>query len=133
MTSRVVNRDNGLRELAVRAQESIKLTVGIHEEQGDQPHPNGSTVAMVGAVLELGTDKRAPVGWLRSTIEERREALGQRLAQAGFGVVMRGETVQQAFGPVVKELADIARAKVPVDTGTVRDSIQGRVDGVVAE
>lgn len=122
--------DNGLRRLIARARglQDVRLTVGVHEDTGAQRHPSGGDVVGAASVIELGTDQRAPVGWLRTTIDERRGTLARDLADAGARV-LRGEAPADAFGPVVTGLAKTMRSRIPVDTGTVRDAVEARVDG----
>lgn len=122
--------DNGLRRLIARARglSDVRLTIGVHEDTGAKRHPSGGDVVGVASVLELGTDRRAPLGWLRTTIDERRGSLARALADAG-AKVLRGDPPADAFGPVAADLAKTMRARIPVDTGTVRDAVEARVDG----
>lgn len=128
--SSVRDVDNGFRRLVAiaRRMPSITITVGVHEDAGAKAHPSGNNVAAVATILELGTDKRAPLGWLRNTIDERRTTLARALADAG-GRALRGEAPVVAFAAPARELATIMRSRIPVDTATVRDAVEARVDG----
>jgi hypothetical protein len=106
----------------------VHLSVGVHRDTGAAGHASGGTVAEVAGFVELGTDDHAPVGFLRSTIDENRGSLARELADAG-GVYLRGESLGSAFGPFLRRLVERIRGRVPVDTGTVRDAVQGRVNG----
>ncbi len=133
MASGVRDTDRGARALTRRLRDldrdgSIKLTVGVHPEQADQLHPSGVPVGEVAMYVEIGAKGEAPVGFIRSTIDQERPQLAQRLADAGARV-LEGATLGEGFGPVVRELVQKVKAKVPVDTATVRDSVEGRIDG----
>lgn len=121
--------DRGARAFRERLAElgkGVRVSVGVHEDVGVREHPSGGTVAGVAGVLELGTDSRAPVGFLRSTIDEQRAGLARRLADAGARV-LEGETYDAAFGDLAEQVARDVRARVPVDTATVQDAVEGRV------
>lgn len=107
---------------------AIKLSVGVHPDVGARPHPSGGTIGEVASYVELGTNHLAPAGMLRSTIDQQRVTLADRLVEAGANV-LRGATIGEAFGPMVRTLVRDVKARTPVDTATVRDSIEGRIDG----
>lgn len=128
----VRDHDNGARELAARLHDlgrGVKLTVGVHADAAAAKHPSGPTVGEVAFFVELGTEDTAPSGFLRNTIDQQRATLARELADAGRDVI-EGATIGEAFGPVVRDLAADVRSQVPVDTGSVRDSVEGRVNGV---
>lgn len=133
MASGVRDKDRGAAALVKRLRDldregSIKLTVGVHPDAAEKPHPSGRTVGLVAQFVELGTEAKAPVGFLRATIDEERNRLGEQLA-AGGARILRGATLEEGFGPVVRELAEKVRARVPVKTGTLARAIEGRVEG----
>lgn len=90
--------------------------------------PSGGTVGELAVLLELGTDRKAPLGFLRNTIDENRSRLAQDLADAGTAV-LDGDEVESAFGGFAKRLRNEIRLKVPVDTKTLRKSVRARVNG----
>jgi hypothetical protein len=129
----VRDRDNGakafrerLAELAERG--PIKLTVGVHADTGAAKHPSGGTVGEVASILEMGTDTKAPKGFLRNTIDSQRGAIAEGLAAAGRAV-LEGAEIEPAFTPFVKGLVTDIQSRVPVDTATVREAVEGRIDG----
>ena len=133
MTSGVRDSNHGMSALLKRLGDldragAVRLTVGVHAEEGARPHPHGGTVATVATFVEMGTESTAPAGMIRSTIDQRRGQLAEQLATAGQAV-LEGATVGEGFGPVVEQLTREVKARTPVDTGTVRDAIQGRIDG----
>jgi hypothetical protein len=130
MTTVIRDVDLGLDRFMAQLREldGAQLTVGVHADTGAERHPSGDTVAAVASALELGTEERPPLGWLRTTIDERGSTIGRSLADAGTRV-LQGEEPAQALAPLATELALVARARVPVDTGTVRGAIEARVGG----
>jgi len=124
--------DHGARVFMARLRglsEGAKLTMGIHADTGAPAHPSGGNIANIAGILEMGTLTRGTVSYIRSTIDEQRASLAIRLADAGAVVLEKGGGQVEAFGPVALELANDMQSRVPVDTGTVRRSIQARVNG----
>lgn len=128
MTSRLSDVDRGLRAFVARARglQGVRVTVGVHADDAARQHPSGQTVGEVAAYAEMGSDLQAPSGFLRSTIDDQRGALARSLADAG-AEVLGGADPAAAFGITATALAAEVRARVPVDTGTVRDAVVGRV------
>lgn len=128
MTSVLRDIDRGLKRFVARARglEGVKVTIGVHPDAAARQHPSGATVGEVASYVEMGTEARSPAGFLRSTIDERRGDIVRALADAG-GEVLDGADPAQAFGAVAGSLADVVRSRVPVDTGAVRDAVEGRV------
>ncbi len=132
MTVRV--KDNGLAAFDARLRDltdGVKISVGIHPDDGAKNHPSGGKVGEVAVLLELGSDTKAPVGFLRTAIDGQRDTLARTLADAGQRV-LEGETIGEAFAPAANELAADVRKRVPVDSGTVRDAVESRVNGTRA-
>lgn len=130
MSVREINRGTSAFMLGLQRLRGVKITVGVHEDDGEKAHPSGGTVIGAASVLELGSEEHAPLGWLRDTFDSKRRALGGEIVRAGARV-LKGESVQEAFGPVAAKLAAAARAKIPVHTGTTRDAVSARIDGEV--
>jgi hypothetical protein len=131
MTSALRDVDLGLKRFLARARgmQGVKATVGIHAEESRAQHPSKQTVGEIAYYTEFGFDTTRPVSFLRATIDEQRPALVRKLAAAG-AAVLDGAKPVEAFGAVAAELAEQVRARVPVDTDTLRESVQARVDGV---
>lgn len=130
MSAREIDRGASAFVLGLQRLREVKLTVGVHEDDGERKHPSGGTVIGAAAALELGTEEHAPIGWLRTTMDGKRRSLGGQLARAAADVV-KGQGVVEAFGPVVAKLATAMRAKIPVHTGTTRHAVTARVNGEV--
>lgn len=131
MSAALQDRDLGLKRFVARARgmDGVRVSVGVHAEQSAAKHPSKQTVGEVAYYTEFGFDTTAPKSFLRATVDEQRQALVRKLADAGARV-LDGVKPVDAFGPVAAELAEQVRARVPVDTGTLRDDVQARVDGV---
>jgi hypothetical protein len=133
MGARVRDRDRGLRRLVARLEQlagaPARMTVGIHDDTGRVRHPTSrAPLAAVGSVLEYGSSKRAPLAWLRRTIDERRDAITRGLADAAARQ-LAGMSTAEAYAPLGIELVRAMRARVPVVTGTTAGAIEARVDG----
>lgn len=125
--------DRGARLLIARLRglkDGAKLTMGIHSDTGKKAHPSGGTIARTALFIEFGTDNRAPVSFIRATIDEQRGTLAKQLADAGAKVLSAAGGQVEAFGPVAAKLARDMRARVPVDTATVRDAVEARVNAI---
>lgn len=130
MSARDVDHGASALVLGLQRLREVKITVGVHEDEGAHKHPSGGTVIGAATVLELGSEEHAPLGWLRGTVDSKRRALGGQLVKAA-AAVLKGETVEHAFGPMAAKLAAAMRAKIPSVTGTTRAAVTAQVNGAV--
>jgi len=133
---------------AHRLARGVAVSVGVHEQEGSQPHPSGPTVAEVGALAEFGTESQPPRPWLRGALEREAEIRTdlRRASEAG----LRGHDELAALRQVGERLADDVRDRMaglePLDpdtveakgdatileqTRTLRDSIRARARRLV--
>lgn len=128
MPGKVRVRDRGANALLKRLQEKAELTVGIHEDQGAEVYPDGTTVAEVASFQEfgLGVPRQS---FVADTFDESRGDQVRELRRGGQSVVKgKGRSSLKAalerFGERVR---DQMRDRAPVDTGTLRDAIEAKV------
>lgn len=129
MTVRDIDRGMSRLLEQLDAVDGVRITVGVHEDDGSAHHRgsgSASTVADVAAATELGTVDEAPRSFVRAAVDER-PALGRELADAGARV-LQGADLREAFGAVASSLADDMKARAPSATGQLRDAIAGRVE-----
>lgn len=134
MTSKVKDTDRGAKLLTrgireLQREGTIKLTVGVHDDVGRELHPSGRPIGAVANVVEHGSRGKPPASYLRGTFDARRARFGPELAEAGRRVLFEGLTLEQAFQPVLAPFVALVKARAPVRTGTLRRSIEARIDG----
>lgn len=151
MASRITIKDRGYARLAQRLRASGKpaLTVGVHEDDGAEPHgQDGTTVAEVAAANEfgLGVPERS---FIRSTLDENDAKYKELERRIGKAVVLgKLESVEQGLeqlgalvvGDVQRKISSgVPPENAPstvaakgssttlVDTGQMRASVTSRV------
>jgi len=148
MSGKVTVKDHGLKALMARlkAESAVRMTVGVHEEEGSETYPGGQTVAEVATYNEFG-ERSFIRTWVDETEEKKRTDLG-RAAQA---IVKGGSAVSVLNGLApnyVTELKARMAQTVPddpetvegkgsseplKDTGRLHSAIKGRVTSGTAK
>ena len=151
MSVTVRQRDRGMSRL-IKVLDELetrppKVTVGVHWEEGVQDHrgpTHGVDVMDVARILEFGSELRAPVAFLRLTIDARRGELERLLRSAAeravksaiYGTAAEGHAVR-AFGRVAARSRRIVQRRLQSlglrDTGHLIESILGKVNGRLPE
>lgn len=128
MTSKIIERSpDAIRDLIEQAEilDGARITVGVHEDSGDAPHPSsGGTVANVAATIEFGSATQAPLAPLRSAIDAR-DVTGELRDAAAE--VLSGHSTEVAFADFAEDLVDAIREGMPNITGTTRAAVEARI------
>ena len=127
--TRVIDRDRGARALTRRLEAlgDVRVSVGIHEEEGAEAHPSGPSVAEVARFVEFGTDDTAPRSFVRAATDSERGRLEAGLARTAEQVARGRADAERSFGEIGEELAAAMRRRLPTDTGTTAGAVQTRV------
>lgn len=114
-----VRRELRARGDIARAMERISVTVGIHEEEGDEVAAPGSpaTLAEVAFFNEMGTSRIPRRSWLADGLEENDDAIHEAFRRAARAMITK---------------------RIPVDVGYLQfgefvvAKLQGRIRGGIA-
>lgn len=144
----IKDTDKGFKALLARIKASkLKITVGVHAEEGSATYEGGATVAQVASYQEFGTDRIPARPFLSGWVDTNKQLIQSTIAKAGekivegtdprkaldaaaqffAGQVQKG--ISAGIPPALKD-STIQRKKssVPlIDTGQLRSSIRGHV------
>ncbi len=128
--SRVIDRDRGYKALTRRLLDlgDKEVAVGIPE---DAEYPNGTPVALVGAVHEFGSDDIKASAPLRRAFDRGRAELRPEIKKAVRSIVDGVKTEEQALQGLGDKEVELVRQEVSraglVDSGRLRDSYAAEV------
>jgi hypothetical protein len=111
--------DRELKRLRKIVQDEMKVLVGIPSNA--TPYPDGTSVALVGAVHEFGSGNIPERSFLRSTIEEERSGIKTDMTKVLDDVVDGKRDLITGLGLVGKKYADKVSQKI-IDISTPPNS-----------
>lgn len=128
--SRVIDRDRGYKALKRRLLDlgDKEVAVGIPE---DATYPNGTPVALVGAVHEFGNAEHKAKAPLRKAFDRGKAEVRLEVRKVARAIVDGRMTEEQALLGLGEKQVELVRQEVIraglVDSGRLRDSYQAEV------
>jgi hypothetical protein len=128
MTLRVTDLDRGFEALMQRLERlahGVRVTCGVHEDEGAEKHDEDTSVAEVATFVEFGTDRTAPRSFVRAPLDEHRSDIEGRIVDAA---AKADRELEPEFAAVGEYVAELMRDRVPVESGALREAITARVE-----
>ena len=130
--SKVIVRDRGWKRFRKRLLDlgDREVDVGVPETAR---YPNGTSVGLVAAVHEFGSEQHQGQAFMRRAFDRGRADMQRKATEVARKIAAGTMTRDQALLGMGEEMVKLIQAEITrlglVDTGTLRDSFETRLRG----